>query len=99
MDRAKFIKWDNGGTPAARNFIINSRFIFNVTKEGVNIFRRHLQEKIMAFHPKGQVWKYKHQYCPYPSKVGYGMYCANNIQMIDMIINVLEVTEKENCQK
>ena len=73
--------------------------MLNGAKEYVNIFRMHLQENIMSFHLKVQVWKYKLQSFPDPSKVVYVMYCTNNIQIIDMITNILEVIEKGNGQK
>ena len=89
LDQANFIKWDNDGTPAARNFSLNARFMFNGTKEDVKIFRRYLQENIMAFHPNVQVCKSKLQSYPYPENFGYMMYCANNIQVIHLISNFL----------
>ena len=91
-----FSKWENDGTPVARKRSVNTRFVFNEKKEYFNNFRRHLEENIMSFHPRAQVWKSKLKYWPGPSKVGYVIYCADNIKMIDMITNVLEFIEKEN---
>ena len=73
--------------------------MLNVKREDVKIFRRYLQENIMAFHPNVQVCKSKLQSYPYPENFGYMMYCANNIQVIHLISNFLEVIEKENTHK
>ena len=61
---ANFSKWDADVTPDARNCNVNAIFMFNVTKEDINSFRRQFQENLMAFHKKSQVWKYKLQSCP-----------------------------------
>ena len=70
--------------------------MLNVKREDVKIFRSHLKENIMVFHPKDQVWKYKLQYFPEQYKVGYVMYCSNNIQMVYLTTKNIEVIEKEN---
>ena len=70
--------------------------MFNGTKYNINTFRILLQENLMAFHNKAQVWKAKLQSFPEPSKVSHKMYCANNIQASDLIYNVLSVHEREN---
>ena len=43
------------------------------------------QENLMSFHSKSQVCKSKLQSCPEPPRVGHVMYCANNIQLNDLI--------------
>ena len=53
----------------------------------------------MAFHNEAQVWKSKLKSCPETSRVGHVVYCANNIQSNDLIVNVPKVTEKEKGSK
>ena len=96
LDWASFRKLDNYRTTTARNHSLTAHFMLNWTKKYFNIFRTYLQENIMKFHTKAQVWKSKLQSWPEPSKVGYGIYCAKNTQMVDLIKNVLGVIEKEN---
>ena len=73
------------GTQAARNLNVNAIFMLNGTEEDVNSFRWLFQENLIAFHKKPQLWKSKLQSFPYPSRVGHVMYCANNIQLNDLI--------------
>ena len=69
------------------------------TEEEVNSFRQLFQENLMDFHNKDQVWKLKLQSCPEPSRVGHGIYCANNIHSNDIVTHVLKVIEKKNGPK
>ena len=55
--------------PIARNRNINTRFMFNGTKEDINNFRILLQENLMAFHNKEQVRKAKIQSSQNPPRV------------------------------
>ena len=71
LDQEIFIKWDNGGTLAERNYSVNARFMSNGKKEDVIIFRIYLQENIMEFHPNYQVCESKLQSYTEPFKVGY----------------------------
>ena len=41
-------------------------------------------KSIVPFYPKAQIWKFKIQSCPEPTKVGYVMYCTNNIKMVGL---------------
>ena len=59
--------------PIARNRNINAQFMFNGTKEDINNFKILLQENLMAFHNKEQVWKAKIQSLPEPSKGSHAM--------------------------
>ena len=99
LDRVNFSKWYTYGTPVARNRNVNARFMFNRTKEYINNFRRQIQENLMSFQKKAQVWRSKLQSYPKPSKFGHIIYGGNNIQAIDFITNVLEIVEKEKGKK
>ena len=71
------------------------RLVFNGSPEDPNTFRRHIQESLKAFNPKSQVRKAKLQTCPDPSKVGFIMYSANNLQVNLLVRDVLSVIKKE----
>ena len=57
LDRANFSTWDKDGTRYDKPSRVNLRLLYNETKEYGEFLRRLLQDNIVAFHPKAQVWK------------------------------------------
>ena len=73
LDRANFSTWYKYCTRDANPRRVNLRLLYNGTKEDGDSLRQILQDNIVAFHPKSQVWKFKLQTRPEPSKVVFIM--------------------------
>ena len=95
LDRANFSTWDKDDTKDSKSRRVNLHLFFNETKGYGDSLQRLLQDNIVAFQTKAQVWKSKLKTCPEPSKVGFIMHSSQNFQTSYLVNNVLEVIKDE----
>ena len=61
----------------------------NITSEDTNYICKKIRDNIKLYNNKAQVWKAKLKSCTEPSKVGYIIYIANNIQVQELLHNMI----------